>query len=155
MMGIYEYILIWILWTFYLRWGCSIRCSQHFSVSWKHNVSWWSFGCRNSLSHWQSQLLICLQERVWSDRDLTNATKLSIYNTCVLKALLYACETWTPLRRHFEVLETFHHQSLRRILKIKWQAFIPDTEVLGLAKFGSIESIIMQERLWDYAGLAT
>ena len=30
----------------------------------------------------------CLQERVWSDRDLTNATKLSIYNTCVLKALL-------------------------------------------------------------------
>ena len=88
-----------------------------------------------------------LQERVWSDRDLTNATKLSIYNTCVLKALLYACETWTPLRRHFEVLETFHHQCLRRILKIKWQAFMPDTEVLGVAKFGSIESIIMQERL--------
>ena len=88
-----------------------------------------------------------LEERVWSDRDLKNETKIVVYVACVLSALLYAAEAWTALRRHITLLERFHQQCLRRILKVKWQTFTPDTKVLELSKLGSIEAIVMQMNL--------
>ena len=51
----------------------------------------------------------------------------------VLPTLLYACETWTVYQRHAKRLNHFHLNSLRKLLKIKWQDKIPDTEVLKKA----------------------
>ena len=78
-----------------------------------------------------------LEKGVWSDRDLKNGTKIVVYVACVLSALLYAAEAWTALRRHITLLERFHQQCLRLILKVKWQTFTPDTKVLKLSKLGS------------------
>ena len=88
-----------------------------------------------------------LEERVWSDRNLTINTKLSVYKTCVLSALLYASEVWTVYQRHVKLLERFHQQCLRRILSIKWQNRTPDTEVLSKAHTLSISALLMRNQM--------
>ena len=44
-----------------------------------------------------------LEKRVWSGKELTMNTKLAVYKTCVLTALLYASETWTPYRAQLKL----------------------------------------------------
>ena len=60
-------------------------------------------------------------------------TKLKVYRSVVLPTLLYACETWTVYQRHSKRLNHSHTSCLRKLLKIKWQDRIPDTEVLKRA----------------------
>ena len=60
-------------------------------------------------------------------------TKLKVYRSVVLPTLLYACETWTVYQRHAKRLNHFHTSCLSKLLKIKWQDRIPDTEVLKTA----------------------
>ena len=88
-----------------------------------------------------------LEERVWSDRDLTRNTKLSVYETCVLLSLLYASETWTAYQRHVKPLERFHQRCLRRILGIKWQSHTPDTEVLSMASTISVAARLIRNQM--------
>ncbi|XP_062570782.1 uncharacterized protein LOC134232822 [Saccostrea cucullata] len=72
-----------------------------------------------------------LNKAVWGRRGITTTTKLSVYRAVVLTTLLYACETWTVYSRHTRKLNHFHTVCLRKILGIKWQDRIPDTEVLN------------------------
>ena len=72
----------------------------------------------------------CLEDRVWSDRNITINTKLAVYETCVLSSLLYASESWTVYQKHIKPLERFHQHSLRHILGIGWESHTPDTVVL-------------------------
>ena len=65
----------------------------------------------------------------------------------VITSLLYTSETWTTYAHHIKSLERFHQKCLRHILKIKWQALMPDTEVLSIANVFSIESLILLNRL--------
>ena len=88
-----------------------------------------------------------LEGRVWSDRGITIKTKVSVYSTCVLTALLYSSECWTTHQRHIRQLERFHQNCLRRILNIKWQSFTPDTAVLRLAECSSIETLVLKNQL--------
>ena len=60
-------------------------------------------------------------------------TKLNVYRSVVLPTVLYAYETWTVYQRHAIRLNHFHTNCLRKLLKIKWQDRIPDTEVLKRA----------------------
>ena len=60
----------------------------------------------------------------------------------VLPTLLYACETWTVYQRHAKRLKNFHTSCLRKLLKIKWQDKIPDTEVLKRAGMQSIHTFL-------------
>ena len=88
-----------------------------------------------------------LTDRVWSQHNITPRTKIMVYMAFVLKSLLYCCETWTTYAHHIKTLERFHQKCLRYILKIKWQAMVPDTEVLERADVYSIESLILLDRL--------
>ena len=65
----------------------------------------------------------------------------------VMTTLLYGCETWTVYQRHAKKLNHFHTTCLRRILGIKWQDKVPDTEVLKRAGLPSIYTILMQYQL--------
>ena len=51
----------------------------------------------------------------------------------VLALLLYACENWTEYQRHAKRHPFPLKCCLRKLLKIKWQDNIPDTEVLKKA----------------------
>ena len=88
-----------------------------------------------------------LHERVWSQHNISLATKLEVYNACVLTSLLYASETWTTYRRHIKLLERFHQNCLRQILGIKWTSLTPDTTVLEKSKCLSIEAQLMKNHM--------
>ena len=55
-----------------------------------------------------------------------------------MPTLLYGCETWTVYQRHARTLNRFHLNCLRKILRIRWQDKIPDTDVLSRSNMMSI-----------------
>ena len=88
-----------------------------------------------------------LTKRVWTNRLLTNHTKLRVYSACVLSTLLYGAEVWTLYTKQEKRLNSFHLRCIRRILGISWQEQMPDTEVLEKAKMTSIYAMLRQRRL--------
>ena len=72
----------------------------------------------------------------------------SIY---VSYALLYACETWTVYSRHARKLNHFHTTRLRKVLNIRWQDRVPDTEVLERENLPSVH-ILLQKSQVRWAG---
>ena len=80
-------------------------------------------------------------------RGITTKTKIKVYWAIVLTTLLYGCETWTVYQRHVRKLNHFHTTCLRKLLGIKWQDKIPDTEVLTCADLPSIYTILMQSQV--------
>ena len=73
--------------------------------------------------------------------------KLNVNKAVVLPTLLYACETWTVYQRHAKKLNHFHLSCLRKLLKIRWQDKIPDTEVLKKAKMQSLQTLLKLAQL--------
>ena len=88
-----------------------------------------------------------LHKRLWSRHGISICTKVKVYNACVLTVLLYASVTWTTYTRHLKQLERFHQQCLRKILGIKWQIHISDTEIFEMANIGSIEVLTSKQQL--------
>jgi len=68
-----------------------------------------------------------LEKRVWPDRGISQNVKTSVHKAVVLSSLLYSCKTWTTYARHIRLLERLHQISLRKILRINWDSFTPDT----------------------------
>ena len=93
-----------------------------------------------------------LNSRVFLNRDLTTSTKLKVYNAVVIPTLLYGSEAWTTYKRHVKTLEKYHLRCLRSILRIKWDDFVSNNEVLDRASTVSIESVIVRNRL-RWAGM--
>jgi len=88
-----------------------------------------------------------LKSRVWTNAKLTVKTKMAVYNACVLSTLLYGSETWTTYARQEKKLNSFHLRSLRRILCIRWQDKVTNTEVLAHANLPSMYTLLRQRRL--------
>ena len=68
-----------------------------------------------------------LRKKVWEKNGLTTRTKLKVCKAVILPSLLYSCETWTVYSSHANKLNRFRLDSLRKILRVKWQDKIPDT----------------------------
>ena len=88
-----------------------------------------------------------LNKRVWNKDLLSERTKLQVYQSCVLSTLLYGSESWPTYARQEKRLNGFHLRCLRRLLQIKWQDKVPNTEVLGRADMPSISTLLIQRRL--------
>ena len=88
-----------------------------------------------------------LHGSIWDRSDIRLDTKLKVYRSVVLPTLLYACETWTVYQRHAKRLNHFHTSCLRKLLKIKWQDRIPDTEVLKRAGMQSVHTLLKLAQL--------
>ncbi|XP_071500478.1 uncharacterized protein [Diadema antillarum] len=72
---------------------------------------------------------------------------MRVYQACVLNTLLYSSDAWTPYARHEKRLHSFHLRCLRRILHVRWQDKIPDTEILQRAGMKSMVAILRERRL--------
>ena len=83
-----------------------------------------------------------LRGSIWDWSRIRLDTKLKVYKSVVLPTLLYACETWTVYQRHAKRLNHLHTSCLRKLLKIKWQDRIPDTEVLNRAGLQSEHTVL-------------
>ena len=79
-----------------------------------------------------------LRSSTWDRRGISTATKIKVYNAVVIPSLLYGCETWTVYAGQAKKLNSFHLKCLRKILNIKYEDKIPDTEVLEQAQSESI-----------------
>ena len=90
-----------------------------------------------------------LRSSVWDRSGIRLDTKLKVYKAVVQPTLLvlYACETWTVYQRHAKRLNYFHTSCLRKLLKIKWQDMIPDTEVLKRAGMLSVHTLLKLAQL--------
>ena len=84
---------------------------------------------------------------VWERNGIKLDTKLKVYNAVGLPTLLYACETWAVHQRHAMILNHLHLSFLRKLLKIKWQDTIPDTEVLEKAGMQSMHTVLQLAQL--------
>lgn len=84
---------------------------------------------------------------MWDRRSIKTEKTIKVYRAVVLTTLLYGCEAWTVYQRHARKLNHFHTTSLRKLLSIKWQENIPDTEVLTRAVLPSIYTMLMQSQL--------
>ena len=84
---------------------------------------------------------------VWDRSGIRLDIKLKVYKAVVLPTLLYACETCTIYQRHAKRLNHFPTSCLRKLLKIKWQDKIPDTEVLKRAGLQSVHTLLKLTQL--------
>ncbi|VDM01432.1 unnamed protein product [Schistocephalus solidus] len=94
-----------------------------------------------------SQAFGRLQASVWNRHSIHLNTKLKMYKAVVLTTLLYGAETWTLYSNLAMKLNHFHLSCLRRILKLRWQGRIPDTEVLEHTGILSIHAMLRQVQL--------
>ena len=88
-----------------------------------------------------------LGKRVWSNKKVSKATKMKVYQACIISVLLYGSESWATHAYQENKLEAFHMRSLRRILDIKWQDRVTNTEVLEEAGTLSIHLQLCKRRL--------
>ena len=88
-----------------------------------------------------------LNRTVWSNKSLTENTKLHVYQACVLSTLLYSSEAGTTYERKEKKLNSFHLHCLRRILGISWQDMVTNTEVMVRAHSSGIYTLLSQRRL--------
>ena len=88
-----------------------------------------------------------LRDQAWDRRGISTKTKINVYKAVVLPSLLYGCETWTVYSRHAKKLNSFHLRCLRKILRIKQEDRIPDTEVLERAEAESIYALLKRSQL--------
>ena len=90
---------------------------------------------------------LCTKKNVWERNGIRLDTKLKVYKAVVLPTHLYACETWTVYQRHAKKLNHFHLSCLRKLLKIRRQDKIPDTEVLKKANMQSVHTLLKLAQL--------
>jgi len=88
-----------------------------------------------------------LYDRVWNNKHLTKATKVSVYRAVVLTTLLYGSESWVTYRHHLRLLERFHQRCLRSIFNIHWSDYLTNVEVLEKAGITSIEATLLKIQL--------
>ena len=85
--------------------------------------------------------------RVWSNKKLTESTKIQVYGACVLSTVLCGNESWTIHARQEKQLNTFHMRGIQRILNITWQGNVPNYTVLKRAEIPNLYTPLRQRRL--------
>jgi len=88
-----------------------------------------------------------LSKRVFTNRDLSTRTKMAVYNAICVSTLRYACEGWTPYRRHIRALGAFHIRCLQTILHVHWWDKIPHVEIRRRAGTTCLETLLLRRQL--------
>ena len=73
--------------------------------------------------------------------------KLGTKKAVVQPTQLYSHETWTVYQRHAKIPNHFRLYCLRKLLTIRWQDKIPDTEVLKRAGMQSMHTLLKLAQL--------
>ncbi|RNA23493.1 endonuclease-reverse transcriptase [Brachionus plicatilis] len=77
----------------------------------------------------------------WKSNSYSKETKLTIYNSVVKATLMYGSECWRMCESDRKSMNSFHTDSLRRILGIHWP------ETLSKNKFRAIKAL-----QWTFQG---
>ena len=90
-------------------------------------------------------------KNIWASRDISNNTKLRIFNTNVKSVLLYGAETWRSTVNTNKKIQTFINTCLRRILKIRWPETIRNEDLWQRTKQRPADAEIKMRR-WRWIG---
>ena len=93
-----------------------------------------------------------LTKRAWRNKYLTERTNMHMYQECVLSKLFHGSETWTTYTRQKHRLNTFYLRCLRRILGVKWQDHITNSETLSRAEAQACTPFSVSVA-WDGSGI--
>ncbi|BHF69146.1 hypothetical protein SprV_0301218800 [Sparganum proliferum] len=97
-----------------------------------------------------SQAFGLLQNTFWNRYSLHLNTKLKVYKAVILPMLLFGAETWTAYMKQARRLNHFHFRCLRRLLNLRWQDRITDTDVPEPTGILSICALLRQLQLcWN------
>nr|VZI34994.1 unnamed protein product [Spirometra erinaceieuropaei] len=94
-----------------------------------------------------SQTLSLIQNIIWHRHGLQLSTKMKMYKAVILPTLMYRTDTWTVYKKQVLRLSHLHLSCLLRILKLRWQDRIPDTDVLEQTGILSIYAVLRQPQL--------
>lgn len=67
--------------------------------------------------------------KIWRSSNISQRTKIRLYNTNVKSILLYGCESWYLSASDAQHLQAFANRCLRRILRVFWPATITNSEL--------------------------
>ncbi len=91
-----------------------------------------------------------LNTSIWLCRYLCRRTKLRIFKSLVLPALLYGCETWTLSGDLERRLNVFRTKCLRRIMGHRWNDFVSNQRLLHETESRPVTSIVRERQLRLY-----
>ena len=85
--------------------------------------------------------------KIWRTRDISQKTKLKLFNSNVKSVLMYGCETWNATKSCIRRVQVFINRCLRKILRIGWMDKITNEEVWRRARQRPAEEEIGRRRL--------
>ena len=88
---------------------------------------------------------------IWNNSQIGRKTKIRLFNSNVISVLLYSCETWKMTKGDKQMLDTFLHKCLRRILRIYWPQRVRNETVRERAGMEEISTIVRRRR-WRWIG---
>ena len=94
-----------------------------------------------------ASMLNVIHQILCTNRDLSTRSKMAVYNAICVSTLFYACEGWTPYRRHIRAFEAFHIRCLQTILYVHWWDKIPHVEIRHRAGTTCLETILLRRQL--------
>ena len=87
-------------------------------------------------------------QRLWKDSDLTVNTKVMLMKTLVFPIVMYACESWTPLKSDLKKIDSFELWCWRRMLRIPWTARRTNKSILEEVKPTTpLQVMILRQKL--------
>jgi hypothetical protein len=90
----------------------------------------------------------CLRSRVFAARGVSLDTKMAIYKTTVVPALLYgAAESWAPTAAQLQQLDVFNTTCLRRITHTRRDSCMRNEELYRLTGQPAISCLLRAHRL--------
>jgi hypothetical protein len=94
-----------------------------------------------------SDILRRFRRPLWRHRNISNRTKMRIYNASVLSVLLYGSETWPLSTTQGRRLMGFDNRCQRRVLNIRWQEHITNEEVRRRTLQPPLPRLLAQRRI--------
>ncbi|CAH8459102.1 unnamed protein product [Schistosoma turkestanicum] len=90
-------------------------------------------------------------KNIWNSKQLSNKTKIRIFNTNVKTVLLYGAETWRTTKAIIQKIQVFINSCLRKILRIRWPDTISNNELWERTSQIPMEEEIRKKR-WKWIG---
>jgi len=89
--------------------------------------------------------------KLWNTRGIGKKTKVQLYKTLVRPILLYGYETWKMTNWEEKKLDASQFRCLRRILRIRWPAYVSNQRIIKMTHINRIGDEI-RRWCWTWIG---
>ncbi|KAJ0174897.1 hypothetical protein K1T71_010005 [Dendrolimus kikuchii] len=94
-------------------------------------------------------------EKIWTNRNITKATKMRLVRALVFPIFLYGAETWTIRESERKKIDALEMWCWRRMLRLAWTQFRTNVSILEELDIKQRLSSIVQGRILTFFGHIT